>query len=242
MKVKLGVNIDHIATLRQARGHNTPDPVEAAEACLALGADYIVLHIRRDRRHVQEGDLERLVKKHRKQIHLEMANTREMVEIALKYKPGSVCIVPEYPNELTTSGGLKLDERTTAAVRTTTSKLKKAGIDVSLFIDAAPDDIRRAKKTGAQIVELCTKDYSEAKTERERLKLLQEVSMSSILAKELGLRVHSGHGLNTDNAGDIAAVDGMECLNIGFSIIARAVFVGLPQALLEMKKALEAAE
>jgi len=242
MKVKLGVNIDHIATLRQARGHNTPDPVEAAEACLALGADYIVLHIRRDRRHVQEGDLERLVKKYRKQIHLEMANTREMVEIALKYKPGSVCIVPEYPNELTTSGGLKLDDRTTASIRSTTQKLQRAGIAVSLFLDPSPNDLRRAKRIGADIVELCTKDYSEAKTERERIKLLDEISMSAVLAKELGLRLHSGHGLDTANVGDIAAINGMECLNIGFSIIARAVFIGLPQALLEIQKAIAAAE
>ncbi|MDR0645697.1 MAG: pyridoxine 5'-phosphate synthase [Elusimicrobiota bacterium] len=237
MTVKLGVNIDHIATLRQARGGNFPDPVEAAENCLALGAEYIVLHIRRDRRHMQETDLERLTKKFRKHIHLEMANTREMVELALRYKPASVCIVPEYPNELTTSGGLKMDLKTISALKKTTARLQKDGIDVSLFINPAPYDVRKAKSAGAKIVELCTKDYSEAKTEHIRKKFLEDISMSTILAKELGLRVHSGHGLNFENVSDIAAQNGMECLNIGFSIISRAVFVGLPQALLEMRKA-----
>jgi pyridoxine 5-phosphate synthase len=238
MTVKLGVNIDHIATLRQARGINAPDPVEAAETCLALGAEYIVLHIRRDRRHMQEADLARLAKKYRRHIHLEMANTEEMLNIALKYKPGSVCIVPEYPNELTTSGGLKMNDKTVRALKKTVAKLQKAGIEISLFINPTPNDVRKAKTTGAEIVELCTKDYSEAKTDTARLKLLEDVSMSSILANEIGLRVHGGHGLNLENVGDIAAVNGMECLNIGFSIIARAVFAGLPQALFEMKKAL----
>lgn len=235
MTVKLGVNIDHIATLRQARGISSPDPVAAAKACLTLGVEYIVIHVRGDRRHMQESDLERLTRDHRPHIHLEMAHTKEMVEIALKYKPGSVCLVPEYPNELTTSGGLKLDEKTTLMLKTAIAKLKKAGIRVSLFIDANPHDIRAAKRIGAEIVELCTKDYSEAKNEIQRLAHLEEVAMSAILARELGLEVHSGHGLNYDNVSDIAQLDAMECLNIGFSIIARAVFVGLPQALLEMK-------
>jgi pyridoxine 5-phosphate synthase len=237
MTVKLGLNIDHIATLRQARGGNTPDPAAAAAAALALGVEYIVLHIRGDRRHMQEADLEKLTKTRRKHTHLEMAPTKEMFEIALKYRPGSVCLVPEYPNELTTSGGLKLNERTTALLKPVTARLKKAGIQVSLFINPLPDDIRRAKRIGADIVELCTKDYSEAKTQRQRTQLLEELSMASILAAELGLRVHGGHGLNYENAADIAAIDGMECLNIGFSIISRAVFTGLPQALLEMKQA-----
>jgi pyridoxine 5-phosphate synthase len=235
MKVKLGVNIDHVATLRQARGTNMPDPIEAAKLCLTLGAQYIVMHIRKDRRHVQESDLERLVKTHRKHVHLEMANTKEMVEMALKHKPGSVCIVPEYPNELTTSGGLKLDAKNCSSLKNCVAKLKKAGIHVSLFINPEANDVRKAKRTGAQIVELCTKDYSEAKTEQERVRLLEDVSMSSILARELGLIVHSGHGLNYDNVQDIAYIDGMECLNIGFAIMARAIFVGLPQALFEMR-------
>ncbi|MDR1684007.1 MAG: pyridoxine 5'-phosphate synthase [Elusimicrobiota bacterium] len=235
----LGLNIDHIATLRQARGINAPDPVQAAKTALTLGVDYIVLHIRRDRRHVQEHDLQRLCAINRKIVHLEMANTKEMCEMALKYAPGSVCIVPEYPNELTTSGGLKIDAKTENSLRALTGKLKRAGIKVSLFIDAKPDDVRKAKKIGADIVELCTKDYSEAKNASLRAKLLEELSMCSILAKELGIRVHSGHGLNLENAADVAAIDGMECLNIGFSIIARAVFTGLPHAILEMREAMK---
>jgi len=241
MTVKLGVNIDHIATLRQARGEKTPDPVEAAKACLMLGAHYIVLHIRGDRRHVQDSDLERLVKDHREHIHLEMANTKEMMELALKYKPYSVCLVPEYPNEITTSGGLKMDDDTVAALKASTLKLKQAGIEVSLFIDPAANDVRKAKNIGADIIEFCTKNYGEAKDERNRQKLLEEIELAAVLACELGLRLHAGHGLNTDNVGDIAAIDCMECLNIGFSIVARSVFVGLPQAVLEIKTAIEAA-
>ncbi|MDR0953091.1 MAG: pyridoxine 5'-phosphate synthase [Elusimicrobiota bacterium] len=238
MKVKLGVNIDHIATLRQARGLESPDPVEAAKVCLTLGAEYIVMHIRRDRRHMQDGDLERLTKKYRKHIHLEMAATREMVELALKHKPGSVCLVPEYPNELTTSGGLKLDKKNEASLKIICARLQKAGIKVSLFINPTPNDVRASKRIGADIVELCTKDYSEAKTERQRQNLLEHIEMSAILGKELGLEIHSGHGLDYENVEDIADIATMECLNIGFSIIARSVFVGLPQAILEMRQSI----
>lgn len=239
MKIQLGVNIDHIGTLRQARGAGFPDPVMAAKICLSMGAQFIVLHLRKDRRHMQDHDLERLTALSRKQIHLEMAASKEMLDIALKYKPGSVCIVPEFPNELTTSGGLKLDDNTVAALMPAIERLKKADIKVSLFIDPVAHDIRTAKRLGADIVELCTKNYSEAKTEAERLTLLEELSMASILAKELGLAVHSGHGLNYTNVKDVALIDGMECLNIGFSIIARSVFAGLPQAVLEMKMIIE---
>ncbi len=236
--IKLGINIDHIGTLRQARGTAVPDPVEAAFDVLDLGAEFIVLHLRRDRRHMQESDLERLVQLRRDKIHLEMAASKEMLDIALKHKPHSVCLVPEFPNELTTSGGLKLDDAAAAQLTHYIAALKKNGIKVSLFIDAKANDIRLAKKLGADIVELCTKDYSEAKTEEERLKLLEELSIATILACELGLEVHSGHGLNYDNVTDIANIVGMECLNIGFAIIARAVLAGLPQAVLEMRRSM----
>ncbi len=235
MQIKLGVNIDHIATLRQARGIGSPDIVLAAKICLLLGAQYIVMHIRRDRRHMQESDLEKLTKFAKKHIHLEMAATKEMVEMALKYKPYSVCLVPEYPNEITTSGGLNLDAKHTAALYSAVKKLQAGGVKVSLFINPTPNDVRAAKRLKADIVELCTKDYSEAKTVKQHQALLEDISMSSVLAKELGLEVHSGHGLDYQNVGKVARVDGMECLNIGFSIVSRAVFVGLPQALLEMK-------
>lgn len=236
MRLELGVNIDHIATLRQARGANTPNPLEAAQACVDLGAEYIVIHLRKDRRHIQENDLRLLTKHLRKHIHLEMSATQEMTDLAVKYKPFSVCIVPEYPSELTTSGGLKLDKTHLPAIQKTVNRLKEEGIKVSLFVDTKPNDIRAAKRTGADIVELCTKNYSEAKTQQQRQAYLEELSMCSILGRELGLEVHSGHGLDYENVAEVAALSGMQCLNIGFSIISRAVFVGLPQAILEMRQ------
>ena len=233
--MKLGVNIDHIATLRQARGGSEPSPIEAAQVCLALGADYIVMHLRGDRRHIQETDLRNLAKIAREKIHLEMAVKKEMVSIAKEIKCGSVCLVPEYPNELTTSGGLNLSNRNILPITRATKELKKAGIKVSLFINPDPQSVRAAKRIGADIVELCTKAYSEAKTESAALAELEKVDMATILAKELGLEVHSGHGLNYENVKSIAQINGMEALNIGHSIISRAVFVGLPQALLDMR-------
>ena len=235
MKIQLGVNIDHIATLRQARGEAYPDTLEAAKTLLALGADYIVIHVRRDRRHMQETDLSKLCRAFAKKIHLEMAPTKEMMELAVKYKPGSVCLVPEYPNELTTSGGLKLAEQNKEDLRQIIFRLQEAGIRVSLFIDPKADSVRAAYNLGADIVELCTKDYSKAKTQKQAQVLLNEVALCSLLGRELNLEVHSGHGLNYENVRDIALIDAMQCLNIGFSIIARSVFVGLPQALLEMR-------
>lgn len=236
MKLELGVNIDHIATLRQARGGAGPSPLEAAQACVNLGAEYIVIHLRRDRRHIQENDLRLLTKHLRKHVHLEMAATQEMSDLAVKYKPGSVCIVPEYPGELTTSGGLKMDDKHLPLIQKVVKRLKAEGIKVSLFVDPKANDIRAAKRIGADIVELCTKDYSEAKTEKQRQAILEALSVSSILGRELGLEVHSGHGLDYDNVEDVANLSGMQCLNIGFSIISRAVFVGLPQAVLEMRQ------
>lgn len=238
MKLQLGVNIDHIATLRQARGEVYPDTLEAAKTLLALGADYIVIHIRRDRRHMQETDLQKLCRAFAKKVHLEMAPTREMMELAVKYRPGSVCLVPEYPNELTTSGGLKLEDTNKEELRQLIFRLQEAGIRVSLFIDPKADAVRAAYNLGADIVELCTKDYSKAKTQKQAQVLLNEVSLCSLLGRELNLEVHSGHGLNYENVRDIALIDAMQCLNIGFAIIARSVFVGLPQALLEMRNLL----
>lgn len=233
--MKLGVNIDHIATLRQARGGSEPNPVKAAEICLALGADYIVMHLRSDRRHIQETDLKNLAKTNKEKIHLEMAVTKEMITIAKEVKCGSVCFVPEFPNELTTTGGLNLSKRNVLSITRAVKELKKAGIKVSLFIDPNPQSIRTAKRIGADIVELCTKNYSEAKTESASLAELDKIQMATILAKELGLEVHSGHGLNYENVRSIAQINGMEALNIGHAIIAKAVFVGLPQAILDMK-------
>lgn len=233
--MKLGVNLDHIATLRQVRGGIEPSPIKAAEICLALGADYIVMHLRGDRRHIQETDLKKIAKIAREKIHLEMAATKEMVDFATSIKCGSVCLVPEFPNELTTSGGLKLNKRNLPAIIRAIKALHKAGIKVSLFVDPEPSNIRAAKRLEADIVELCTKTYSEARNEKARRIELERIEMATILAKELNLEVHSGHGLNYKNVEDIAKVNGMEALNIGHAIIAKSVFVGLPQALLNMK-------
>ena len=233
--MKLGVNLDHIATLRQVRGGVEPSPVKAAQICLALGVDYIVVHLRSDRRHIQETDLKQLVKIARNKIHLEMAVTKEMVDIACDLKCGSVCLVPEFPNEITTSGGLNLSKRNLLSLTRAIKTLQSKGIKVSLFINAGAQNVRIAKRLGADIVELCTKNYSEAKTEKERKAELEKIEMATILAKELNLEVHSGHGLNYKNVKDIAKINGMECLNIGHSIIAKAIFTGLPQALLDMK-------
>ncbi len=232
--MKLGVNLDHIATLRQARGGDEPNPVKAARICLALGADYIVMHLRSDRRHIQEADLKNLAKIARNKIHLEMAVNKKTVNFACELKCGSVCLVPEFPNELTTSGGLNL-KRNLPSLERAINSLHKQGIKVSLFIDAGAQNVRIAKRLGADIVEFCTKNYSEAQTEKERKAELEKVEIATILAKELNLEVHSGHGLNYKNVKDIAKIDGMECLNIGHAIIARSVLAGLPQALLEMK-------
>ena len=233
--MKLGVNLDHIATLRQARGGIEPSPIKAAEFCLALGADYIVMHLRKDRRHIQETDLKKLAKIAREKIHLEISATTEMVDFAVSLKCGSVCLVPEFPNELTTSGGLKLNKRNLPVIMRAIKNLQKAGIKVSLFVDPEPCNLRAAKRLGADIVELCTKTYSEARNEKARRAELERIEMATILAKELDLEVHSGHGLNYKNVEDIAHINGMEALNIGHAIIARSVFRGLPQALLDMK-------
>ena len=233
--MKLGVNLDHIATLRQVRGGVEPCPVKAAKICLALGADYIVMHLRADRRHIQDTDLQNLAKIARKQIHLEMAATKEMVDFAVSLKCGSVCLVPEFPNELTTTGGLNLSRHNILPLTRAIKALQKAGIKVSLFIDPDPSSVRAAKRMGADIVELCTKAYSEAKNGIARQEELERIEMATILAKELNLEVHCGHGLNYANVKDIVKINGMEALNIGHAIISRAVFYGLAQALLDMK-------
>jgi len=233
--MKLGVNIDHIATLRQARGGVEPSPLKAAKICLALGADYIVMHLRGDRRHIQETDLKQLAKIAPGKIHLEMAVSNEMIIFAKEIKCGSVCLVPEFPNELTTSGGLNLSKRNLPSLTHAVKTLQESGIKVSLFIDPEPSSIRIAKRLGADIVELCTKNYSEAANEKARRAELERIEMATILAKELDLEVHSGHGLNYKNVKDIAEINGMEALNIGHAIIAKSVFVGLPQALLDMR-------
>ncbi len=238
MTLKLGVNIDHVATLRRARQATYPDPLAAAELCLCAGADYIVIHVRNDERHMTEKDLARLCKVYRKYIHLECNSSEKMQKMALKYKPFSVCIVPELPGEVTTTGGLKFTPKPFDRIRQMTEALQKKGILVSLFVNPDAASIRAAAKCGADIVELCTKEYSEAKTQKQQAQCLRELALASLLAKELGLEVHAGHGLDYENVLPVADLCAMSCMNIGFSILSRAILAGLPQAVCAMKELL----
>jgi len=236
MPVKLGVNIDHIATLRQARGEVDPDPTGAARVCRSAGADIVVAHLRQDRRHIQDGDLFELRRLFKRGLHLELAAVPEMMDIAVKVRPDFVCIVPEAPGEVTTQGGLDFERLEKAALKGAVSKLKKAGIGVSLFIDPDALSVRAAKSLGADAVELCTAKYAKATGKHLQQAELERISLASYLAEELGLELHAGHDLDYGNVAPIAQIPHMSCLNIGFSIVARSVFTGLKSAVAEMKR------
>jgi len=232
---KLGVNIDHVATIRQARRGVEPDPVWAAAVAQLAGADGITLHLREDRRHIQDRDL-RLVKEIvQVKLNLEMALAEEIIEIALQVRPDQVTLVPERRQEVTTEGGLdvagQLDRVKRAAER-----FKKAGITVSLFIDAEGEQIEASHRSGADAVELHTGRYAEGRSEAEREARLGELANGVKQALAAGLVCHAGHGLNYVNVRPVAEIPGLAELNIGHSIISRAVFVGLPQAIREMKQ------
>ena len=232
--MRLGVNIDHIATLRQARLEAFPDPIVAAGQVLLGGADGIVCHLREDRRHIQDQDVWRL-KKMKCRLDLEMALTNEMVKIALKLKPEMVTIVPEKRREVTTEGGLDLKLKSQNSKVKTNEYIKnliKAGIVVSLFIDPDEEQIRAAAKTGAQFIELHTGEYARHTNKKN----LQIIVKAVKLAKDLGLRVNAGHGLDYNNVKPIAKIQGIEELNIGFSIISRCLEVGLKNAVKEMRR------
>ncbi len=233
--VKLGVNIDHVATLRQARGEKNPDPVEAARVVFTSGGDLLVMHLRQDRRHIQDSDLERVRQDVKGILHLEMAATQEMAKIALRVRPDSVCLVPEGPRELTTQGGLKLEGKQAELTKIIKS-LSDAGIGVSLFTDPEPGAIRAAHNLGADAVELCTKKYAEAWGMKLQAKELEKLQLAGFLVKELGMELHAGHGLDYYNVAPVARIEGMDCLNIGFAIISRGLFVGLKTAVAEMKR------
>ncbi len=232
--LKLGVNIDHIATLRQARRDIDPDPVAAAQVARQAGADMIVCHLRQDRRHIQDGDLVNLCKL-KGETHVELADVPEMVNMALKAKPGSVCLVPESPREVTTEGGLNLANGHAKSLGKTIEKLKKAGIEVSLFIDPDAAAVRAAKALGADTVELCTTKYCAAEGRNRVKDELERLELAGYLAYEMGLNLHAGHGLDYHNVQAVARIPHMTALNIGFSIVARSVFVGLKAAVAEMK-------
>jgi pyridoxine 5-phosphate synthase len=236
--VKLGVNIDHIATLRQARGEQNPDTVEAARVVFSSGGDLVVMHLRQDRRHIQDSDLERVRHDVKGLIHLEMAATPEMEKIALRVRPDSVCLVPEGPHELTTQGGMKLDGRKPELEKIIHS-LSKAGIGVSVFTDPEPKAIRVAHNMGADSIELCTKNYAGAWGKKLQAEELEQLQLAGHLVKELEMELHAGHGLDYYNVVPVARIEGMDCLNIGFSIISRGMFVGLKSAVAEMKRIIQ---
>lgn len=230
---RLGVNIDHVATIRQARGGAEPDPVAAAVMAELAGADGITIHLREDRRHIQDRDLKLLRQTVRTRLNLEMAATAEMINIALTVRPDICTLVPEKRQELTTEGGLDVRlnmETISAAVQ----KLRDGGIIVSLFIDPDPDQVKAADKAGADYVEIHTGSYADAKDWKTEEKELIKISNAVKLAAKLELGVNAGHGLNYTNIGKVAALGGIEEFNIGHSIISRAVLVGLDRAVRDM--------
>jgi len=234
----LGVNIDHVATVRQARRTTEPDPVAAAVLAELGGADGITVHLREDRRHIQERDVRCLRQTVRTHLNLEMAATPEMVAIALDIRPDYVTLVPERREEITTEGGLDVVQ-SEALLTKTVEELQRHHIPVSLFIDPEPEQIRAAQQTGAVCIELHTGAYASAKKPTARQQELERLTRGAQLAQELGLRVNAGHGLTYQNVYPVACIPGMEELNIGHSIISRAVLVGLTQAVRDMKRAMK---
>lgn len=230
---KLGVNIDHVATVRQARRTVEPDPLEAADIAERAGCHSIVVHLRQDRRHINDQDLEGLRKAVKTRLNLEMSCADEIVDIACRVKPDQATLVPEKRQELTTEGGLdvvKNKEKIESAVK----KLKKEKILVSLFIDPEESQIKASRDLGADSVELHTGEYANAKSEKERKAHLDRLIKSTRLGLDSGLIVNAGHGLTYNNVKPIAGIEGIEELNIGHSVISRAVLVGLNRAVKEM--------
>ena len=235
---RLSVNIDHIATIRQARRGSEPDPVAAAVLAELAGADGIIAHLREDRRHIQDRDLRLLRETVQTKLNLEMAATEEMQRIALEVKPEITTLVPEKREELTTEGGLEVASRTDF-MKSYISRLQKGGIAVSLFIDPDDNQIAAARKSGADWVEIHTGAYANAKTEKDRGREFEKITEAAKLAGSLGLRVGAGHGLNYVNVRKIARIPEVEELNIGHSIISRAALVGMERAVREMKALIE---
>ncbi len=230
----LGVNIDHVATLRNARGGIEPDVLTAARICKACEVESITTHLREDRRHIKDKDVEAIRMLPRTRLNLEMAMTKEMQEIALRLRPHAVCIVPEKRQEVTTEGGLDVEGQLDRAIEFTKPLLEK-GIEVSFFIDPDVHQIAAVAKTGAPFIELHTGTYSEAFGTAEEEKAFQDLKGAAIFAQNFGLKVNAGHGLNYQNVHRMHEIPNLVELNIGHSIISRAVFVGLEQAIKEMK-------
>lgn len=232
---RLGVNIDHVATLRQARGNVPyPDPVSAAAIAEMAGADQITVHLREDRRHIQDRDVKLLKDTVQTRLNLEMANAQEMVKIAMYLKPYSVCLVPERREEVTTEGGLDVNLHLDA-IKKTTAMMRETGIIVSLFIDPDVEQVRASHKAGADAVEIHTGRYCDAADEKMEDREYKAIINTAKAARKLALRAHAGHGLHYHNVARLVRIKEIEEYNIGHSIIARAVLVGLDRAVREIK-------
>jgi len=234
---RLYINIDHVATLRQARRGAEPDPVEAATVCEAAGADGITAHLREDRRHIQDADIQGLKAKVRTYFNLEMACVGEMIDLARRIKPQQVTLVPERREEITTEGGLDITSDP-SRIATAIASLTDAGIRVSLFIDPTRAAVEQSKKLGVPAIELHTGTYSH---HPESAKTIDAIRDSARRGADLGIAVHAGHGLTVKNVGPVAAIPEIEELNIGHSVISRAVFIGLDRAVKEIHEAMRAA-
>jgi pyridoxine 5-phosphate synthase len=236
--IRLGVNIDHVATVRQARRAKEPDPVAAAVLAVLGGADGITIHLREDRRHIQDRDVFLLRETVTTRLNLELAAYDEIVAIALQVKPDEATLVPEKRQELTTEGGLDVIA-TETATRSAVERLQAAGIHVSLFIDPDLSQVDQAKKLGADAIEFQTASYSEATTPEAIAAEQMKLECAAALAVSLGLHVHLGHGLNYSNVKPIVRIPGVEELNIGHAIVSRAVLVGMERAVREMKQVMQ---
>ncbi len=236
--ILLGVNVDHVATLRQARKIDYPDPIEAALIAEKNGADSITVHLREDRRHIQDHDVERLVAVTNSRVNLEMAPTKEMINIACSLKPYDCCLVPEKREELTTEGGLDV-MRDVDQLSLSIQRLKKSGIKISLFVDPDPKQIESSLMAGADAVEIHTGIYADSLNPKDQDHELERIKECAKHAKKIGLQVNAGHGLHYQNTASISAISEITELNIGHAIIARSVIVGMAEAVKEMKAIME---
>ena len=234
---RLYINVDHVATVRQARRGQEPDPVEAAAMCERAGADGITAHLREDRRHIQDDDIERLARGVRTVLNLEMACTEEMLRLAERLRPHQVTLVPERRQEITTEGGLDVSQDV-GRIKDGLARLSAAGIRTSLFIAPDPDAVERSKELGAAAIELHTGQYAHGSRDPRTIAALLD---AATLGARIGLAVHAGHGLTVGNVGPVAAIADVEELNIGHSIVSRSIFVGLEEAVREMRRAMDKA-
>ena len=232
--ILLGVNVDHVATLRQARGAHYPDPIQIALIAEKNGADSITVHLREDRRHIQDHDVERLISVVESRVNLEMAATQEMIDIACMLKPYDCCLVPEKREELTTEGGLDVYSQT-QILSSHIGRLKKSGIRVSLFVDPDPKQIESSQLVGADAVEIHTGLYADSPNPSDQEYELTRIKECAMHADRIGLSVNAGHGLHYENTAEVAAIQEIKELNIGHSVISKAVDLGIAEAVQEMK-------